>query len=63
MNIFVKKRCLAVSGVFQRLMAEGAARARGGKLGSAKKLEPEDIERIYAAARGLIRQKRRQFYD
>ena len=52
LNIFVKKRCLAVSGVFRCLMAEGAARARGGKLGSAKKLEPEDIERIYAAARG-----------
>jgi len=38
--------------ISMHLMAEGAARARGGKLGSAKKLEPEDIERIYAAARG-----------
>ena len=38
--------------ISMRLMAEGAARARGGKRGSAKKLEPEDIERIYAAARG-----------
>ena len=32
--------------------AEGAAKARGGKLGSAKKLEPEDIFRIYVAAQG-----------
>ena len=52
MPVSLKELGVAPTESEMRMMAEAAAKARGGKLGSAKKLEPEDIYRIYVAAQG-----------